>query len=110
MYGFEKYRVNLDPISDISFGLSEDYLTSQPMGKTRIAFREETNECIFEQEISDLQHEGQRWLPYGRGSRGVTVIRVGHWEIWGFRQMPQGFPHFNQRAVRHSAPKLIKLP
>lgn len=100
VYGFEKYQVNLDPAEEVSFGLSQDYMKSEPMGKTRIAFRENTKECIFEQAISELQDEGQRWLPFGRGRRGVRVIKVLYWEMWGFQNVPPGFLRSHQPVPR----------
>jgi hypothetical protein len=86
VYGFESCKMNLDPMLNVKFGLSNNNWEEavNPTGKTRMAFMEDMNECVFEHGTSDSQDKTQRWVPFGMGSPRVVRIRVESWEVWGF--------------------------
>ena len=78
--------MNLDPMLSVKFGVRKNNWAEavKPTGKTRMAFMEDVNECVFEHANSDYQGIAQRWIPFGMGSPGVKRIRVESWEVWGF--------------------------
>ena len=86
VYGFQRGRIKLDPMMTVKFGIDNDNWeeATRPTGRTRIAFMEDMNECVFEHGDSNLQDESQRWIPYGRGGPGVMRFMVDAWEVWGF--------------------------
>jgi hypothetical protein len=90
VYGFQKARMRLDPMMTVKFGIDNDNWegATKSTGRTRIAFMEDMNECVFEHGTSCSQDESQRWIPHGRGDPGVMRLTVDAWEVWGFDDSP----------------------
>jgi hypothetical protein len=72
----------------VKFGIEDNNWeeATMPTGRTRIAFMEDMNECVFEHASSGKQDELQRWVLFGTGGLGILRIGVDMWKVWGFGQ------------------------